>query len=335
MKTAVILMNLGGPDSLNSVKSFLFNLFYDKSIITLPNPLRWIIAKIISTLRNKKAQEIYKLVGGASPIMQETIAQKKALEQKLEGRDIEIFIVMRHYHPMSLEVVKKIKLYNPDEIIMLPLYPQFSTTTTGSAVADLKNSLSIEACLVPQKVICCYFKTDGFVAAHAELILSAMEKIIDKDNMCLLFSAHGLPKKVVLNGDPYQWQIEESVKAIVKKLSIKKLDYKISYQSKVGPLEWLTPNTEDEIKEAAIAGKAILVVPIAFVSEHVETLVELDLEYSKIAKDANVEYIRVPALSINDKFIESLADLIINAQENAKIPKSAYCSKNFAKCLCR
>lgn len=335
MKTAVVLMNLGGPDSLNAVKRFLFNLFYDKAIITLPNPFRWIIAKIISTARNKKAQEIYKLVGGASPIMQETIAQKKALEQKFKGRDIEIFIVMRHYHPYSYEVVKEIKRYNPDEIIMLPLYPQFSTTTTGSAIADLKNALSQEGIDAHQKVIGCYFQEPGFISAHAEMILSAMDKIIDKNNMLLLFSAHGLPKKVILNGDPYQWQIEESVKAIVKKLSIKKLDYKVSYQSKVGPLEWLTPNTEDEIKRAAIAGKAIIIVPIAFVSEHVETLVELDIEYSKIAKDANIEYVRVPALSINDKFIESLADIVINAGENGKTPKSDYCSKNFSGCLCK
>lgn len=334
-KTAVVLMNLGGPDSLDSVKEFLFNLFYDKAIITLPNPFRWVLARIISTIRNKKAQAIYRLVGGASPIMKETMAQKNLLEEELKGRNIEVFIVMRHFHPMSYEVARKIKKYNPEEIIMLPLYPQFSTTTTGSAVEDFKNALSIAGVTSERKVIGCYFKDDSFIASHAHLILDAIDKTEGKNNIKLLFSAHGLPKKVVENGDPYQWQIEETVKSIVKKLSVKDLDYKVSYQSKVGPLEWLAPNTEDEITIASKEGKAIIVVPIAFVSEHVETLVELDIEYAAIAKRYNVEYLRVPTLSIDRKFIQCLASLVIEAQDNKKSIPSSYCGNHFSKCICR
>ncbi len=337
-KTAVVLMNLGGPDSLTSVRNFLFNLFYDRSIIDLPNPFRWLVASLISIMRNKKAMEIYKLVGGKSPIMEETQRQKDALEKKLKGRNVKIFIVMRHYHPRSFEVAKEIKIYNPDEVIILPLYPQFSTTTTGSAVLDLKEAFLKEGVVAKQKTICCYFDDADFISSHASLISDSINKLSKTDNIRLLFSAHGLPKKIILNGDPYQWQIEETVKLIVKKLNIKNLDYKITYQSRVGPLEWLAPNTEEEVKEACINGKDLVIVPIAFVSEHVETLVELDIEYFQIAQDYNMNYIRVPTLSIDDRFIESLANLVINAQENSSITSDVVfnrkCPENFSKCLC-
>lgn len=326
-KTAILLMNLGGPDSLNSVREFLFNLFYDRAIINLPNPFRWIVAKIISSRRNKFAQEIYKKVGGSSPIIRETEKQRIALKNKLNDENIEIFILMRHFHPMSKEVAKKVKEYNPDKIIMLPLYPQFSTTTTGSSVKDIKEALKKEGVKAQQKLICCYFKDENFISAHADLIKKAIEEEGDKDNIRLLFSAHGLPQKIIESGDPYQWQVEQTVKAVVDKLNIENLDYKITYQSRVGPLKWIGPDTEEEIKIACAEQKIILISPIAFVSEHVETLVELDIEYMEIAKTHKVKYKRIATLGVNDKFIESLANIIEKSNKRS-------CPENFSGCLC-
>lgn len=333
-KTAVILLNLGGPDALSNVKPFLFNLFYDKAIITLPNPFRWIIAKLISSRREKIAQDIYSRIGGSSPIIKETENQLEALKNKLDskiyGQDIKLFIAMRHWHPMSDEVALKVKEYNPDKIILLPLYPQFSTTTTGSSVTDLTAAFKKHKVNAELKNICCYFDNDDFIAAHAELILKSISKLESKD-FRLLFSAHGLPKKTIESGDPYQWQIEQTVALVVKKLNIKNLDYKITYQSRVGPLEWIGPNTKEEIKEACLEKKALVISPIAFVSEHVETLVELDIEYAEIAKKHKIEYIRVPTLGVNEKFIDALADLVITEIVGKVFVKK--CPKAFCKCI--
>lgn len=306
-KTAVVLFNLGGPANLDSVRPFLFNLFYDKAIIRLPNPFRWLIAKIISTLRAKTAQAIYSEVGGSSPILKETEKQAAALTKKL-GNNFEVFICMRYAPPMSDEVAQKIKDYAPDEIIMLPLYPQFSTTTTGSSIADLKQALAKHKVAASQKVMCCYKTGEGFIKAHVDLIEKTIEPLEDKNNIRILFSAHGLPQKIIDAGDPYQKQVEETVGAIMKNLPGEVIiDHKITYQSRVGPMKWLQPSTIDEIKVAAKLKKTIIVVPVAFVSEHVETLVELDIEYAEIAKNMGAKYLRVPALGTHDDFIEDLA----------------------------
>lgn len=330
-KTAVILLNLGGPDRLENVKPFLFNLFSDDAIITLPNPFRWIIAKIISSRREKTAQEIYHQIGGFSPIIKETKAQADALKGKLLNEEIEIFIAMRHWHPMSDEVAMKVKEYNPSKIILLPLYPQFSTTTTGSSVKDLIQAFKKYAIKAEIKSICCYFDDDNFITAHAEVIKQSLLKLKSK-NFRLLFSAHGLPKKTIESGDPYQWQIEQTVDLVVKKLDIKGLDYKITYQSRVGPLEWIGPNTEDEIKRACMDNKVIVVCPIAFVSEHVETLVELDIEYALVAQKKKIQYIRVPALGVNEKFIDTLAGIVIQEISDSYNLKKK-CPQICSKCI--
>ena len=337
-KTAVVLLNLGGPDSLEAVRPFLFNLFYDRAIIRLPNPFRWLLAHLISLVRKKTAQKVYSLMGGSSPILKETEAQKIALQKKL-GDEYQVFICMRHWHPMTPEVLSKIKEYNPDEIILLPLYPQFSTTTTGSSVAEFKKAMNDSALDVPCKVICCYPTSPGFIDAHAQLINEALDKNTDNiSNTTVLFSAHGLPEKIIEEGDPYQFQIEKTVEAIVKKLN-KKIEYKITYQSRVGPMKWLDPNTEDEIKTASKLQKTIIVIPIAFVSEHVETLVELDIEYAEIAKDLGAAYIRIAALAVADAFIEDLASNVrkmsLEDVSCRAYPDKVLCPEEFSGCLCK
>jgi len=344
-KVAVVLFNLGGPDSIKAVKPFLFNLFNDKYIITLPSFFRYLIALLISSRRRKTAEEIYEHTGGKSPILEETIAQKEALRLALNSpkskSEFEIFIAMRHWHPMMEEVIKKIEEYSPDEIILLPLYPQFSTTTTASSVENFKDffeksSLKNTAKL---KLIGCYPYDEGFIEAHADLIIAKVGEIKDQNNYRILFSAHGLPEKIVKSGDPYQWQVEQSVKNIVKKLAIKDLDYKITYQSRVGPLKWISPNTEDEIRSAAEVGKNLIIVPVAFVSEHVETKVELDIEYKKITDNYNIQYLRVPTLSTSSKFIEYLSKLVVDfSKKEGNIESSSnfsrICPEGFSKCLC-
>ncbi|MCC8371620.1 MAG: ferrochelatase [Rickettsia endosymbiont of Pseudomimeciton antennatum] len=347
-KIAIVLFNLGGPNSLNSVKKFLFNLFYDRAIINLPNPLRFIIAKIISIIRNKKSQKIYSLIGNKSPILQETESQKDAITEKLKttiNDDFKIFIAMRHFYPNSKETVKRINEYNPSEIILLPLYPQFSSTTTGSSIKEFISSFQknrYSNSNIPIKTICCYPMDDQFIKSHLSLIKRSLKKLKNKEIFRILFSAHGLPKKIIKAGDPYQWQIEKTVENLVSNLNIDNLDYKITYQSRVGPIEWLKPNTEDEIKVAGKESKSLIIVPIAFVSEHVETLVELDIEYRRIADEYQIEYIRTPALGINKLFINSLAKMVSNLVDYGEETKNLICSSinkkicpdNFTMCPC-
>ncbi|WP_347939179.1 ferrochelatase [Rickettsia oklahomensis] len=334
-RIAIVLFNLGGPNSLESVKPFLFNLFYDKAIINLPNPLRYIIAKILSITREKKSQKIYSLIGGKSSLLQETQEQRLVLTEKLKQlvkEDFSVFINMRYSAPFAKETINQIKKYNPSEIILLPLYPQFSSTTTGSSVKNFLQNLDI-----PIKVVCCYPLEEDFIKAHVYLI---KEKLYSK-NFRILFSAHGLPEKIIKAGDPYSFQIKETVKAIVKELNIKDLDYKITYQSRVGPIEWLKPSTEDEIKLAGKLKKDIIIVPISFVSEHVETLVELDIEYKLIADRYEIQYTRIPTLGTNKIFINSLTNILLrfinNADTNLVMSSSStrICPNEFTKCLCK
>ncbi|PIR37643.1 MAG: ferrochelatase [Alphaproteobacteria bacterium CG11_big_fil_rev_8_21_14_0_20_39_49] len=339
-KKAVILFNLGGPDSLNAVKPFLFNLFNDKAIISVPNPMRFILAKLISSKREKTAQEIYSHMGGKSTIIPQTIAQKDALEAILNeggGDAYKVFICMRYWHPFSHEVVTEVKNYNPDEIILLPLYPQFSTTTTASSVNDWNNNAKKAWLEVPTKTICCYPYEEKFIKSHLNLINDAIKRVKNKDSIRILFSAHGLPKKIIDKGDPYQWQVEQGAEKIAKKIEIDNLDWNVCYQSRVGPLEWIKPSTDEEIVRAGKEGKSVVLVPIAFVSEHSETLVELDIEYKKLADENNVkEYIRVPTLSVEKDFIRSLADICKNAPEDKKACSNEgkrICPDWFSKCF--
>lgn len=347
-KIAVVLFNLGGPDSLNAIKPFLFNLFNDQYIITLPSILRFLVAKLISTRREKVAKAIYANTGGKSPILEETLAQKEALKQELiKNSDItfELFICMRHWHPMTAEVVKNIKNYEPNEIILLPLYPQFSTTTTASSLNEFAKNLSKELTdKIKLKTICCYPLNEGFIDSHVKLIEAKLSDKMDLSNYRMLFSAHGLPEKIVKAGDPYQWQIEQTVFKIINKLQLlpkfKKIDYKVTYQSRVGPLKWLEPNTEDEIKIAGKDNKSLIIVPVAFVSEHVETLVELDIEYKHIADEHNIDYVRVPTLSTNELFIKSLANMILNfsSRDYSCLSSSNFsriCPDIYGKCPCK
>lgn len=313
MKKAVILFNLGGPDSLNAVRPFLFNLFYDRRIISLPNPFRFLLAKFISAKRENTAREIYEQIGGKSPILDNTKAQANALELKLnEDRNhvYKVFICMRYWHPFADEVVKSVKQFDPDEVILLPLYPQYSTTTTLSSIENWQKNAKNHGLKCNTKIIHHYYNNEDFIKAHANLIAKHYKLASRIDKPRVLFSAHSLPLSIIKKGDPYASQIEETVKLIVKILNIKDLDWSICYQSKIGPVKWLEPSTESELLRAKIGDVPVVLSPISFVSEHSETLVELDVEYKAIIKDGY--YFRVPTLSADSLFIKCLADLCIN-----------------------
>jgi ferrochelatase len=340
MKKAVILFNLGGPDKLENVEPFLFNLFNDPAILNLPSFFRYPLAKLIANRRAPTAKKIYKELGGSSPILKLTREQSSSLELRLNQNDnlseYKCFIVMRCWHPRAENVIKEVINYNPKEAILMPLYPQYSAATSGSSIKEWNNICKKNNFRVKTSTICCYPTDESFIQAHIDEI---MKKIDNLENFKLIFSAHGLPEKNIKKGDPYQWQVEQSVYKIVKSLNIENLDWILSYQSRVGPLKWIGPSTEDVIVENAKLGKHIVLVPIAFVSEHSETLVELDIEYKELAdKNGCKNYSRVPALGTNENYIKAMSNLIINKQDydfNGKLfPPKTQCPNQFNKCPC-
>ncbi len=342
MKVAVILYNLGGPDSPDDVRPFLFNLFNDPMIMDVPGPIRWLLAKLISTRRAPVARAIYQHLGGGSPLLKNTQAQADALDGALAGadaNDYRVFVAMRYWHPMADAVARAVKEYQPDQIVLLPLYPQFSTTTTGSFVRVWQQAVRAIDLDCPTESICCYPLESGFVSAIAAAVRSALQEVSADTKVRVLFSAHGLPKKIVERGDPYQWQVEQTAQAVVDELAIADLDWLTCYQSRVGPLEWIGPATEDEIRRAGSDGVAVVVVPLAFVSEHSETLVELDIEYRHVADAAGVTgYHRVPTVDIAAPFIAGLARLVSLALADTPSPCSGsggrICPAQWSQCPC-
>ncbi|MGB5950108.1 MAG: ferrochelatase [Parvibaculum sp.] len=327
-KIAVVLFNLGGPDGPDAVEPFLFNLFNDPAIIRVPQPLRWLIAKLVSRRRAPVAQEIYAKLGGGSPLVPLTERQARALEDALSGEfEARAFIAMRYWKPFAGDAARAVKAWAPDEIVLLPLYPQYSTTTTASSLKDWKRAAKAAGLSAPSRTICCYPLAEGFIAAHARLLGEALGSFGPGGAPRVLFSAHGLPKRVVEAGDPYQRQVEESCRAIVAALGIEGLDWVTCYQSRVGPLEWIGPATDAEIERAGREGRSLVVVPVAFVSEHSETLVELDIEYRHLAERAGVPcYVRVAALGTEPGFIGALAQLVREAQSH----EGVYCPEEAA-----
>lgn len=313
-KTAVVLFNLGGPDTQVAVQPFLFNLFNDPAIIGLPKIFRQPLAAFISRRRAPKAQAIYEEIGGRSPILENTEAQAQALGAALAGHGkVKIFTCMRYWHPMSDAVVKQVLDFAPDHIIMLPLYPQYSTTTTGSSLKDWKRAAAESGLNVPTTAITCYPTQRDFITAHVQLVQTYVSEAERFGTPRVLFSAHGLPEKVIKRGDPYQKQVEATTRAIVQALGLK--DAVNCYQSRVGPMKWIGPSTEDELLRAAADKVPVVLVPIAFVSEHSETLVELDIEYAELAHGKGLDhYYRVPTLSVQPHFIAALADMCLKVE---------------------
>ncbi len=314
-RTAIVLMNLGGPDSLNAVEPFLFNLFSDPAIIRLPALFRLPLARLAARGRAKVARDIYARLGGASPLLANTEAQARALEAAL-GEGHRAFVAMRYWHPLSVEAARAVAEWAPDEIVCLPLYPQFSTTTTASSLAAWQRAAARAGLDRPTRAVCCYPAEIGFIEAVAGLIQPVLAETGDgTTRQRLLLTAHGLPKRIVRAGDPYPDQVEATALAVVAALGQRDLDWRLCYQSRVGPLEWIGPSVDAEIRRAGADRAALVVAPISFVSEHSETLVELDHDYRNLAESSGVPgYRRVATVGVEPRFIAALAALVRNAQ---------------------
>jgi len=318
-RLAVVLFNLGGPDSPRAVRPFLYNLFRDPAILRVPQPFRWLLAQLLSIRRAPVARQIYARLGGGSPLLQLTRQQAAALQQRL-GEDVRVFVAMRYWHPLIEEAVREVKAWGAEEVLLLPLYPQFSTTTTASSMAAWQQAAAEAGLQARTRAVCCYPEDEGLVAAHVAVLAGELSSLEDSGRRArVLFSAHGLPKKVVLAGDPYQWQVERTVEAVVRQVRQgrggRPFDFETCYQSRVGPLEWIGPSTDDEVRRAGKDGTAVIMVPISFVSEHSETLVEMDEEYRHLAESAGVPaFVRIPALGTAGAYMDGLARIVAAAR---------------------
>lgn len=319
-RVGVLLLNLGGPEQLEDVRPFLYNLFSDPEIIRLPFPwLQKPLAWLISSRRAKTSQENYKKIGGGSPLRRITEEQAIALRQQLEanGHNAEVYVGMRYWHPFTEEAIAQIKRDQISNLVILPLYPQFSISTSGSSFRQLETLWEQDPELqkIEYTVIPSWYRHSGYLQAMADLINRELDQCPNPDQVHIFFSAHGVPQSYVDDlGDPYQKEIEDCTKLIMQTLN-RPNDYTLAYQSRVGPIEWLKPYTDEAIKELARKGvKDLMIVPISFVSEHIETLEEIDIEYREVAEEAGIEnFYRVPALNTHPLFISDLADLVEEA----------------------
>jgi ferrochelatase len=312
-KVAVILFNLGGPDSLDAIEPFLFNLFCDPGIFKIPFGQR-LFAKIISSRRAPKVKKQYKLIGGKSPINEWTEVQRSMLEAELkkENSNIDVHTAMRYWNPITKDVIEKISTINYDKIVLLPLYPHYSTTTTGSSFNEWDRVYKGDISRITR--VNDYPENQLYIKAINkridETILRFPEDV--RNNIQLIFSAHGTPVSLVKKGDPYNEHIKQTVKMVMQHRN-NSHSYHLCYQSKVGPVKWLEPSTDNTIRKLSTEGKKnLLIIPISFVSDHVETLFELDIEYRHIADQAEIEnYIVMKGLNDSPLFISALKEEVL------------------------
>ncbi len=318
MKLGILLFNMGGPETLADVRPFLFNLFSDPEIVRLPvramqKPLAW----LISTTRHKKSSGYYAQIGGGSPLRRITEEQAAALRNELARRSVEakVYVGMRYWRPFTQGAIDQIIRDGVNELVLLPLYPQFSVSTTGSSFKDFEELIDKRREIqgIKRRDILRWHTHETYINALAEQITTEIGKFPDPDpgSVHLLFSAHSVPQSYIENGDPYLRETEETVRLVSERLGDRSPVH-LSFQSKVGPVKWLEPSTDAKLRELAAQGvEQILTIPISFVSDHIETLYELDILYKNLADEIGIKtYRRVPALNCNPTFINALADLV-------------------------
>ena len=309
--TAVMLLNMGGPEKLEDVEPFLFNLFSDRLIIRLgPAFMQKFIARFISRKRAPKSSKTYELIGGGSPLGKTTADQAAALEKLLIPKgSYKVAVAMRYWHPRVEPTLKDLQLIGINKIIALPLYPHYSIATSGSSLEDLSkaNLASPSPCGIAE--ISSWQTQPLYIEALAGGIIKSLESF-GSEKVQVVYSAHSLPVKFIQEGDPYIDHLKETIAAVEK---ITNAPGKICYQSRSGPVEWLTPSTPDMIEQLASEGcENILMVPISFVSDHVETLYEVDMLYKDMANKLGMRLERSPSLNLNPKFIEALKELVLD-----------------------
>ncbi|XP_071730358.1 ferrochelatase-2, chloroplastic-like [Rutidosis leptorrhynchoides] len=328
-KIGVLLLNLGGPETLHDVQPFLYNLFADPDIIRLPRLFRFLqrpLAQLISTLRAPKSKEGYASIGGGSPLRKITDEQADALRMALESKNVpaNVYVAMRYWHPFTEEAVNQIRRDKITKLVVLPLYPQFSISTTGSSIRVLQNLFRDDKVLsrLPVAIIQSWYQREGYVKSMADLVEKELQSFTSPEEVMIFFSAHGVPETYVKDaGDPYKDQMEECIYLIMQELKARGIDndHKLAYQSRVGPVQWLKPYTDEVLVDLGKQGvKSLLAIPVSFVSEHIETLEEIDMEYKELALESGIEnWGRVPALGCTSSFIADLADAVIEALPSA------------------
>mmetsp|Transcript_25545 Transcript_25545/g.48324 ORF Transcript_25545/g.48324 Transcript_25545/m.48324 type:complete len:503 (+) Transcript_25545:403-1911(+) len=325
-RVGVLLLNLGGPETLDDVRPFLYNLFADPDIIRLPSGLGWLqkpLATLVSSLRAPKSMEAYKSIGGGSPLRQITEEQADALKEALRdlGQEVEVYVGMRYWYPFTEDAIAQIKEDRVTKLVVLPLYPQFSISTSGSSLRLLEQLFREDDYLInmPHTVIPSWYQRPGYIQSMADLIVDERNKVFeDPDKAMIFFSAHGVPVSYVEEaGDPYKEEMEECVDLIMAEVKRRGANnpHTLAYQSRVGPVEWLQPYTDTTIEMLGEQGvKDLLAVPVSFVSEHIETLEEIDMEYRELAEESGIaNWGRVPALNVNPIFINDLAQAVVEA----------------------
>ena len=314
-RVGVVLFQLGGPDSPDAIEPFLYNLFCDPDIIDFPFARlgRRPLAKLISSTRARKVQHHYSVIGGASPIRRFTEQQALALQLKLNelGIDARCFVAMRYWHPFTAEAISQLRWAGCEEAVLLPLYPQYSRTTTGSSLNEWNRLFQDD---LPVHTIETFYRDGQYLEALVEKIDETLARFPHPDRAEIVFSAHSVPVSVIEGGDPYQRQIEETV-ALAMQRGRWRNRHRLCYQSKVGASKWLQPSLRNTIKELAISSvKEVCVVPISFVSDHVETLAEIDHEARHQAESLGIgQFEMTPGLNASPKFISALADMVITA----------------------
>ena len=311
-KKAVLLLQMGGPDSLDAVEPFLLNLFSDREIIKIgPAWLQPIIARIIVKKRKGHVEENYALIGGKSPLRRLTEEQANALEKALGG-DYRCFVAMRYWRPSTLEALAEIRKAGITDITVLSLYPHYSRATTGSSIKEVKRVLAESKADFNVHYIDSFYNNTGYIAALEERIREGLAQFHPLADVDLLFSAHSLPQSFIDEGDPYLEHVQESVRLVMERFT---LPHHLAFQSRAGPVKWLEPSTDDMLKSLAEKGvKNLLVIPLSFVSDHIETLHEIDIEYSKKAWELGIgKFERMPSLNSSPTFIAALAKMVRTA----------------------
>lgn len=341
-RVAIVLFNLGGPDRPEAIAPFLLNLFRDPAILSVPWPVRPLLARRIARARLGPARRSYAHLGGHSPLLAATEEQGRLLVAALPELEARAFVAMRYWHPLTEEAARAVAEWDPDEVLLLPLYPQFSITTTGSSLSAWRNAAVAVGLAKETRTICCWYDDAAFVASLAAMACRALVKahaeLPPGTRLRMLFSAHGLPERIVRGGDPYRMQVEATMAAVVAALGAAAPPARLSFQSRATPERWLEPATDAEIRRAGAEGVALIVVPIAFVSEHSETLVELDIDYRQLAEQAGVPaFFRVPTPGSEPLFITALADLVRRVRAGpsgiSTLSGCARCGAAHPKCL--
>ncbi len=311
VEKGVLLLNLGGPDSLEAVQPFLYNLFSDRDIIHLPFQKGF--ARFLSLVRSRKVRRRYARIGGRSPILDITLKQALALEERLEG--CKCYVGMRYWHPTLEEALWEVKEDGIKELVILPLYPQYTRATTGSCLAELERVKETLGLAFKERRIESFYDDPGYLDALAEKVRDGLSAFGNPDRVQVVFSAHSIPQRFLDEGDPYIDHIRGTIDGVWKRVG--EMGWHLAYQSRTGPVKWVGPGLGETLKNLAEKGhRDVLVVPISFVSDHIETLYEIDIQYREYAESLGIDnFRRTESLNTSEKFIDALAGMVLNIQK--------------------